>query len=360
MFKFMSSAIAVGAVCLAGAAHAAEPYALRPYFEIGPKFIFSDDDRMTDDGTGFHFGAGVPLHRYFGLELNLHHSWFDADGSVGSVDWKERGLETNALFTYPLSHGWVPYASIGIGLAESDLDNVGDTLDTTYSYGAGIFKYFNTLGARLDVKYRELDFNDSLGGSGVAGGAGQRLEDLVVRLGLVIPFGDALEYGPKAAPVAAVVDSDGDGVPDTADLCPDTPAGTEVDAKGCPKAQEIGDAEPAAALLDETVYFEFDKSDLTAAARAKLDAIAAAIAEAGDAVLSIKLAGHTDEIGTDAYNQALSERRAGSVRDYLSRKGIAADLLSLTAYGETRPAASNDTEAGRAQNRRVNVEATKR
>ena len=125
-------------------------------------------------------------------------------------------------------------------------------------------------------------------------------------------------------------------------------------------AKEIGDAEAPAAMLNETVYFAFDKSELSSEARAKLDAVAAAIAEAGDAVLSIKLAGHTDEIGTEAYNQALSERRAGAVRDYLKAKGIAADLLTLTAYGETRPAASNGTEEGRSQNRRVNVEATKR
>lgn len=357
MFKALSSAVAVGAVCLAGVAHA-EPHALRPYFDIGPKFTFADDDRFTDDGVGFHFGAGVPLHRYFGLELNLGQSWFDADGSVGSVDWDERAVETNALFTYPLSRGWVPYASIGVGLVESDLDGLGDTLDTSYSYGAGIFKYFNTVGARLDVKFRETDLNDSLGGSGVAG-LPKRVEDLVVRLGLVVPFGSALDYG-LTEPAPAVVDSDGDGVPDSADLCPDTPAGTQVDEKGCPVAKEIGDAEAPAAMLNETVYFAFDKSELSSEARAKLDAVAAAIAEAGDAVLSIKLAGHTDEIGTEAYNQALSERRAGAVRDYLKAKGIAADLLTLTAYGETRPAASNGTEEGRSQNRRVNVEATKR
>ena len=67
------------------------------------------------------------------------------------------------------------------------------------------------------------------------------------------------------------------------------------------------------------------------------------------------LEGHTDSVGTQTYNQKLSERRADSVMQYLLQKGIPADRLSSTGYGETKPRATNDTKEGRALNRRVEI-----
>jgi outer membrane protein OmpA-like peptidoglycan-associated protein len=69
----------------------------------------------------------------------------------------------------------------------------------------------------------------------------------------------------------------------------------------------------------------------------------------------IDVLGHTDSTGSDAYNQALSERRAQSVADYLSTRGVARARMGIRGYGETQPIASNDTDAGRAQNRRVEI-----
>src|SRR5690606_5789661 len=69
----------------------------------------------------------------------------------------------------------------------------------------------------------------------------------------------------------------------------------------------------------------------------------------------VEVACHTDSKGTDAYNQELSVRRADSVRNYLMSKGLMRDRFIITGAGESRPIASNDTEAGRAQNRRVEI-----
>ncbi len=71
--------------------------------------------------------------------------------------------------------------------------------------------------------------------------------------------------------------------------------------------------------------------------------------------MRVRVEGHTDSIGTDAYNQALSERRANSVRDYMVGRGIAVGRLNSVGRGETRPVASNSTADGRAQNRRVEI-----
>jgi outer membrane protein OmpA-like peptidoglycan-associated protein len=75
----------------------------------------------------------------------------------------------------------------------------------------------------------------------------------------------------------------------------------------------------------------------------------------GADVSSIKVVGHTDNVGTDAYNQTLSERRANSVADYLLSQGVAPNKVSSEGKGESEPVAENDTEEGRAKNRRVDL-----
>lgn len=97
--------------------------------------------------------------------------------------------------------------------------------------------------------------------------------------------------------------------------------------------------------------FEFDKSTLTALAKDTLSQVAATLRNFPDAKIEIQ--GHTDWIGSEAYNQALSERRANAVRDYLISIGIAGSRITALGHGETRPVATNETAAGRAENRRV-------
>ncbi len=132
-------------------------------------------------------------------------------------------------------------------------------------------------------------------------------------------------------------DDDGDGVLNSLDECPNTPAGAQVDSRGC----EIH------AALDAT-HFEFDKSDLTAEAQAYLSSIAASLVGK-----SLTAHGHTDSIGTDSYNMGLSERRAQSVADFLTGQGVT-DITTV-GHGESDPVASNDTAEGRAMNRRVEI-----
>jgi OmpA-OmpF porin, OOP family len=101
------------------------------------------------------------------------------------------------------------------------------------------------------------------------------------------------------------------------------------------------------------VNFDFDKSNIRADARPVLDeAISVLQREGGIAVIA---EGHTDAVGTDAYNQRLSERRAAAVRDYLVKGGISSSRIRTAGFGESRPVASNDTAEGRAQNRRVEL-----
>ncbi|GHB02815.1 OmpA family protein [Modicisalibacter luteus] len=108
--------------------------------------------------------------------------------------------------------------------------------------------------------------------------------------------------------------------------------------------------------MPSSVTFAFDSSDLTSEARQALNDAAAVMQQYPETRIAI--AGHTDNSGSDAYNQQLSERRAQSVGNYLIQNGVSAQRLAMTGYGESQPVASNANEQGRAQNRRVEITLT--
>ena len=109
--------------------------------------------------------------------------------------------------------------------------------------------------------------------------------------------------------------------------------------------------------LDAHALFSHDRSDLRPAGRSELDALVSSL-KGYSSIQSISVIGHTDSQGSEAYNQRLSERRAESVKNYLIEQGIDAAVISTLGRGETQPVASNDTAAGRQQNRRVEIAAS--
>lgn len=112
---------------------------------------------------------------------------------------------------------------------------------------------------------------------------------------------------------------------------------------------------PTKVTLNADAYFDFDKSVLKPQAKAELDDLAAKSKDIElEAVIAV---GHTDAIGTNDYNQRLSVRRANAVKEYLVSRGIDAKSIYTEGKGETQPKANNTSRQGRAQNRRVEVEA---
>jgi outer membrane protein OmpA-like peptidoglycan-associated protein len=159
--------------------------------------------------------------------------------------------------------------------------------------------------------------------------------------------------GPKANKGCPWPDTDKDGILDKDDKCPKVAGLAEL--KGCPAPKEVITKE-AKAKLDayaKTIYFNSSKSTFKGGVTDKLDAIAAIMKEYDRANFTIE--GHTDSQGAKAYNQKLSESRANAVMDYLVSKGIASQRLSAAGFGEDYPVASNKTRAGRAENRRVEI-----
>ena len=153
-------------------------------------------------------------------------------------------------------------------------------------------------------------------------------------------------------------DEDGDGVPDSRDKCPGTPRGVQVDANGCPPApapveEVVVQKEEVIVIRD--VHFEFDSARLTATDKERLNTIATRLKqEAPSARLTVT--GHTDSVGSDTYNQKLSERRAHSVTDYLVESGVPrSSFVAVVGAGESQPVADNATADGRAMNRRTEI-----
>ncbi len=134
-------------------------------------------------------------------------------------------------------------------------------------------------------------------------------------------------------------DDDGDGVLNSRDRCPDTPKGVEVNDDGC-------------WVYSSDFLFDFDKATVKDEFKPKLDSTKGIFDMNPD--LEVQVQGHTDSVGPEAYNQALSERRANAIVKYLvDEVGVDASKLSAVGFGESNPAVSNDTKEGRAQNRRV-------
>jgi len=148
-------------------------------------------------------------------------------------------------------------------------------------------------------------------------------------------------------------DSDGDGVADQFDKCPNTPAGSVVDGSGCPiKFPEQVAPQPAVPVAQPygNIQFEFDSSVLKTSSYPVLDATSTDL-KANSSVVT--LAGYASSEGTAAHNMRLSKDRANSVKTYLVNSGVDAKRLKVKAFGETHPIADNSTEDGRVANRRV-------
>jgi len=147
-----------------------------------------------------------------------------------------------------------------------------------------------------------------------------------------------------AAPKAAPADDDKDGVVNISDLCPDTVAGTKVDALGCGEAERI---------VLRGVNFKTNSDELTEDSLAILDNVSNTLS--ANPQVNVAVEGHTDSDGDNAYNKDLSQRRAQSVVKYLVSKNVDANNLKANGFGEEQPVASNDTAEGKAQNRRVEL-----
>lgn len=274
---------------------------------------------------------------------------------------------------------------------------VHQAADLKASYGQEVCIYPVIIGQDIDGKM-VMDQLARVGGCGFSVYAesindAPGMADFVEKVFLVKPSdndGDGVINEKDACPNTPInvetdaqgcpLDSDGDGIPNYLDRCPGTPAGKTVDPRGCPLEQRIetmpradkdGDGvkdahdicpqTPKGVRVNETgcwilenVLFGFDDWRIQPRYHEVMDQVVRAMK--ANPTLKLEIQGHTDSMGKLNYNMKLSEKRAAAVKAYLLQHGISPGRLSSIGYAFTKPVAPNDTESGRAQNRRVELE----
>ena len=368
-----------------------------PYVTGSFSYEISDGVRNSDNGLAFQVGGGLPLTEHGAVELNYYglSRKRDIDGN----DDYQNGVFANYVYDFGLFGfdqkylpNFKPYVLGGPGYV---LDDVRGSKHNHVGVDAGGGLLFPLHVGTWDwgwaVRTEAAVIGELDRGKSVDDGAAT-LWDWHLTIGLQIPLTPF--FKPHQAPVPVqpecalavvnpvtgrkdcVTDSDGDGVPDNLDQCPGTPPGTKVDEKGCP-VENGNDADgdgvpddvdqcpntPHGVKVDakgcaieqtivlQNVNFETGSAVLTGQATHVLDEIASALK--GQPNIHVEIAGHTDSTGAPAFNLTLSQQRAESVRQYLIGKGIDTARMSTKGFGDTQPLVSNDNEAGRAQNRRV-------
>ena len=343
--------------------------------------MFDDAKPYESEFGGLLLGVGMPVSEKLVLEFSYLDRGFDMQ-PTGSVDQSGWGLDA-LLFFDGRDGSYDPYLLFGYGLYKDDTA----TTDLDYSaaqVGLGFVDDINDNFAwRGELRaYQNHDFT---GGTDIALGVG-----LLYRFGAKPAASMAAAPAPIAAPapapVAAVVatpivaaavadpDSDGDGVKDSADRCPGTPAGRAVGADGCEldsdgdgvldSADKCPGTPAGTAVLAngcevpkvvklEGVNFTSGTANFVAGAQPKLDLAVQALKD--NPTIAVEVAGHTDAQGDAELNRKLSQQRADAVRKYLIDGGVAATQVSAKGYGEDEPSATNDTTEGRAANRRVEL-----
>jgi len=322
-----------------------------------------DSGRNLDDGfAGLTGRFGKKLNDSWNVELSAQALDIDGDSAKGGTDFDQFSGAVNALWVFNRGGVFQPYLLGGLGMADSKFSGRSSDKSPFFDVGAG------AIVPLADGKYRlrgeVVRRDEDTDGSPV---------DYILNIGLGVPFGKKAEPVVVAA-VAAPIDSDGDGVTDDMDQCPGTPPGAIVDARGCeldsdgdgvvdrldecpgtPKGVEVDEVGcPIVVVISlDGVNFRTNSADLLDGADIVLDEQAGKLVE--NATITIEVAGHTDSDGDAGYNQQLSQRRAETVRDYLIGKGVSADRISATGYGESEPIASNATREGKAMNRRVEL-----
>ncbi|MFK8083183.1 MAG: OmpA family protein [Granulosicoccus sp.] len=296
----------------------------------------SSSDALTisdKSDAGGHFGIGYDVSRFFTLEAyaaSLGSAEVEfLDTPAGSVDYTVFGLsalgylvnsrsgifladdDTTGLFQ---REGASVYGRVGIGHMQNDSSSVEHRRDypNHLAFGVGLeYGFSNGFALRSELMSMDTDAQ-------------------YLNIGVLKRFG-------SAAPALAAA----------------SPATTD---------QEVSTPEPASAVASEPlifkpvqspyIYFDVDNAVLTPESNEKLDVFAKQVMNNN---LQLQVEGHTDWIAPEAYNMSLSVRRAEAVANYLVSKGIPRERLTTMGYGETRPISSNDTEDGRALNRRTEI-----
>ncbi len=302
---------------------------------------FKKDEK---DGPAYKLFVGKQLNRYLALEAgfyDLGEFGFNAATSGGGVlngNASFRGMNLDLVGQMPLTERFSLLARVGAAYTKTSTSFTGNRLNavtaphasdkkTGLKAGLGLeYKFSEALAMRAEVeRYR---VNDAVGNRG---DVDMLSFGLVYKLGR--PAASAPVYVAPAEPVAAPV-------------VVEAPTPPPAPVQPVPVSEKVSFAAEA--------LFDFDKSVVKPEGKAALDDLLMKLQGMNTEVMVT--VGHTDSVGSDAYNQKLSLRRAEAVKAYIVSKGVDASRVYTEGKGESQPVADNKTAEGRARNRRVTVE----
>ena len=346
---------------------------------LGYHYSEGADDEQAETTNGYYKENGLYTGAALGIELTPS-SQFQVEYGVSNTDGVRRGANGNENDNFDAEQEMIsgnfligtqeftgykdtalkPYVLVGAGRSKLEFENengneVAQSTDTIGNLGLGaMYRINDALSLRGEARaIHNFDENwwEGMALAGLEVVLGGHLAPTVAVPPQLEPTLVPVVPAPPIVTVVPVedIDSDGDGVYDSVDQCPGTPLNEVVDARGCPQDVDITDE----LKMELRVFFDNDKSAIKSQYQSEIAKVAEKMREYPNA--GARVEGHASKTGPSArYNQRLSEARAVAVKSMLTNEfGIAPNRVSTVGYGYDQPIASNDTEEGRAMNRRV-------
>jgi OOP family OmpA-OmpF porin len=354
--NMLTFAVAATLGLAAFAATAEDMYRGAWYAVPGVSYMNTDSDLEANNGGGAFLKLGKELSEHWDIQGGLGYNRASEDTGIAGVGgrYKQTTLGVDALYMFSRDK-FRPFLLAGLGVARNDVDYTHPTLDvdgkkTSWLANVGLgaqYLFNDTFGLQADLRHQWSRASVKVSDGVTTASETDTIGNTLLSLGGIFRFG-----APAPMPVAAVE-------PEPAPVAPVAVAPTPepAPAPACvPQYETI--------TIEASKLFAFDEAKLKDTS--VLDNEVVPKMKENKIFASVKVTGHTDKLGSEAYNQKLSEKRANQVRDYLISQGIEADRLVAVGKGELVPVVSCDGVKGRkalieclAPNRRVEIEATR-
>jgi OmpA-OmpF porin, OOP family len=358
MKKSLVGLAVVATLGLSFAASAEDMYRGAWYAVPGISYMNTDSDLEADNDLGGFIAIGKELSPSWDLQGRLGYTNADEDTGIAGAggDYKNTTLGLDALYMFSRDK-FRPFLLAGLGASRNNVDYSGvglnDKSKTSWMANVGLgaqYLFNDTFGIQADLRHQWSKSNAKNAARTVDadGTIGNTLFSLggIFRFGAPAPM--VAEAAPEPEPLPVI---EPEPTPEPAPMAEPAPVVNCV-----PQVESIS--------LSSEKLFAFNKAGLQDTS--DIDSQVVAKMKENPIFASVKIVGHTDKLGSDAYNQKLSEKRANMVRDYIISQGIEADRLVAVGMGESMPKVTCDGVKGRkalieclAPNRRVEIEATR-
>lgn len=333
--SFLGLAIASAFVFASQVAQAEDMYRGAWYVVPGATYMNTDNDLEADNGRGGFLSIGKELSEHWDIQGRLGYNRADEDTGIAGASgkYKQSTLGLDALYMFSRDK-FRPFLLAGVGAARNNVDysNAGltDKSNTSWLANVGLgaqYLFSDKFGIQADVRHQwsRADARNAAGTVDADRTIGNTLFNLggIFRFGAPAPVVEEPTPEPMPAPMAAA-----EPAPAPA------PAPAPIPAPMCKPQNET-------VTVSAEKLFGFDKANLREEGRKVLEETAAKI-KSNPEISAVVVTGHTDRIGSDAYNQKLSERRAKQVADYLIAQGVDSNIITSEGKGKTEPVVQCD------------------